>query len=181
MIWTCPPKLSSGVTLIELLTVIVIVATLLAVGTSSFKSVTNSNRVTAEINGLLGDLQYARGEAIKEGQTVTLCVSTTGTSCTGGTSWNGGWLVFADANGNAVVNAGEAILRVQNPFTSTDTLTTNNNVTAFTFNREGYAVGVVAGTLVTLHDATVKSTWTRCLSVSMVGLMAVQLYGGACT
>ena len=181
MIKSCPRGHSLGVTLIEMLAVIVVVATLLALGTSSFKSVTNSNRVSAEINGLLGDMQFARGEAVKEGATVTICVSTDGATCTGGSSWKGGWIVYADANGNQTVDAGETVLRVQKPLPSTDTLTANNSVTAFTFNRAGYAVGVVAGTLVTLHDVTSTSTWTRCLSVGMVGMMAVQTYGGACT
>ena len=43
-----------------------------------------SSRISGEINGLLGDMQYARSEAIKQGQNVVVCVSTTGTDCTAG-------------------------------------------------------------------------------------------------
>ena len=64
-----------GVTLFEILVVMGIVAMLMAIGIPSYKYVTNANRISAEINGLLGDLQYARSEAIKEGQTVSVCVS----------------------------------------------------------------------------------------------------------
>ena len=76
---------------------------------------TNSNRIAAEINGLLGDLQFARAEAIKEGQTVTVCVSSNGATCAGAavSTWQNGWIVFSDVNNDHTVDAGDAILRVQ--------------------------------------------------------------------
>src|SRR5438874_13781183 len=82
----------------------------------SYRYIANSYRMSAEVNGLLGDLQYARSEAIKEGQTVTTCVSADGTGCTGGTAWANGWIVFSDPNANATVDAGETVLRVQGAF-----------------------------------------------------------------
>src|ERR1700722_11134278 len=78
---------ASGFTMIELLMTIAVASILLVLAVPSFRYVTNSNRIAAEINGLLGDLQFARGEAIKEGRTVTVCVSTNGTSCTGTPNW----------------------------------------------------------------------------------------------
>ncbi|HTP37941.1 MAG TPA: GspH/FimT family pseudopilin [Steroidobacteraceae bacterium] len=176
----------AGVTLIEMLVVIIIVSILTALGSSAYRSVTNSNRIAAEINSLLGTLQYGRYEAIREGQPVTICVSTDGSSCTGGTAWQGGWIAFADANGNGVVDTGEAVLRVQPPFSSTDTFTASNSVSAITFNREGFAAGIANGTLVTLHDYTSNSTWTRCLSITLVGVMnsmvaGASVNGNSCT
>ncbi len=70
------PKRMSGMTLVELLIVMMIAAILVGVGVPSFRYVTNSNRMSGEINNLLGDLQFARSEALKEGQTVTICSST---------------------------------------------------------------------------------------------------------
>jgi type IV fimbrial biogenesis protein FimT len=172
-----------GVTLVEMLTVILIAAILMAIGIPSYRSVTNSNRIASEVNGLLGDLQFARGEAIKEGQTVTACASTDGVQCTASNSWRNGWIVFSDPNANANVDsAAEAILRVQGAFSGTDTFLASNNTQAFTFNREGVALGIAGGRLITLHDSTSTSTWTRCLAVSMVGLMATRYYDGStCT
>jgi len=171
-----------GFTLFELVVVMGIVAVLMAIAIPSYKFVTNSNRIASEVNGLLGDLQFARSEAIKEGQSVSVCVSTSGTGCTGGTAWQNGWIVFSDANGNGSVDAGDLVLRTQSTFSGTDTFTANNSMTAVTFNREGFAAGLPNGALVTLHAATPVSGSTRCLSMTMVGLMAVQLYnGGTCT
>src|SRR5438874_1331083 len=83
----------------------------------SYRYITNAYRMSAEVNGLLGDLQYARSEAIKEGQTVTTCVSTNGATCARGTNvnWGTGWIVFSDPNVNATPGAG-GVLRVQGAF-----------------------------------------------------------------
>ena len=163
-------KRQTGFTLTELMVVLAIVAILLTIGVPSYRSVTNSYRMSAEVNGLLGDLQYARSEAIREGQTVTTCVSTNTTACTGGTGWAGGWIVFSDPNGNGTVDAGETVLRVQSPFTGRipDTFNASNNVTAITYNREGFARTTPAGffTTITLQDSTANGAWTRCLVIA---------------
>lgn len=169
---------SRGVTLIELVVVIGIAGILLAIGIPSYKYVTNANRISAEINGLLGDLQYARSEAIKEGQTVSVCVSNDQATCVGATTttWNNGWIVFSDPNGNGAVDAGDLVLRAQKPFTGTDTLNANNSVGVVTFNREGFA-SVTNGTLITLHATPASQGSTRCLSVTLVGLITTLKYG----
>jgi len=162
--------------------VMTIAAILLAISIPSYRYVTNANRIAAEINGLLGDMQYARAEAIKEGQTVTVCVSTDSASCSAGNlNWQNGWIVFADANGNQTFNAAtDTLLRVQAGFTGTDTFVANNALSAVTFNREGFATGgptpVAAGTLIALHAVPASNASTRCLSVTQVGLLTVQTY-----
>jgi len=166
-----------GFTLTELAVVMAIVAILLAIGVPSYRYITNSYRMSAEVNGLLGDLQFARGEAIKEGLTVTACVSRDGASCDAGSSnWQEGWVVFQDLNNDQTVDPGETVLHVQQPFSGTDTFRSNNGISAVTFNREGFAVAIggFAGTTVTLHDTSANPTFTRCLYISTVGLMATE-------
>jgi len=165
-----------GYTMMELVVAMAIVAILVSLAGPSFTSVTNSNRIAGEVNGLLGDLQYARAEAVKEGLFATVCASTNGTTCSGANAWQSGWIVFSDVNGNATVDGGDAILRVQRAFTSTDTFVPNPAVAAITFNREGFANNFGAGTLFSLHDATSSSNWTRCLSVNVIGLMKTLKY-----
>lgn len=168
--------------MVELAVVMTIVAILMAISIPSYKYVTNSNRIAAEINGLLGDMQYARAEAIKEGQTVTVCVSTDGLTCSANNvNWQNGWIVFADVNGDQKFTAGtDTLLRVQAAFTSTDTFAANNALAAVTFNREGFATGgatpVAPGTLIELHAVPANNDATRCLSVTQVGLLTVQTY-----
>jgi type IV fimbrial biogenesis protein FimT len=172
-------KRQTGFTVTELMVVVAIVAILLGIGVPSFRYITNSYRMSAEVNGLLGDLQYARAEAIKEGQTVTTCVSTSGTACTGGTAWASGWIVFSDPNANATVGAG-GVLRVQGTFTSQfpDTFNATNNVTAITYNREGFArtaAGFVT-TTITLQDSTNNGAWRRCLVIAAATPLSTQTH-----
>ena len=153
---------------------IAIAAIVATIGIPSFRYVTNSNRIAAEVNGLLGDLQFARAEAIKEGQPVTVCMSKGGTTCdTTGNAWNSGWIVYSNPNGtgaNTTIPAAGSILRIQSTFTSTDTFLAQPAFSSITYNREGYAIGVGNGTLISLHDSTDTTAWTRCLAVSMNGM-----------
>src|SRR5271156_5209026 len=130
-------RLASGFTMTELIVTMSIVAILLAIGIPSFKYVTVSNRISTEVNGLLGDMQFARSEAVKEGLPVTVCSSTDGQNCSNGdTTWQSGWIVFLDSNGNQTVDPGETVMRVQNKFSSTDTFVPDNGAfAAITFNR----------------------------------------------
>jgi type IV fimbrial biogenesis protein FimT len=173
-------KRQTGFTLTELMVVTAVVAILLGIGVPSYRYVTNSYRMSAEVNGLLGDLQYARSEAIKEGQRVSTCVSTNGTACTGGTAWASGWIVFSDPDGDAVVDPGEIVLRVQSAFAGSvpDTFNATANVTAITYNREGFArtaAGFVT-TTISLQDSTNNAAWRRCLVIAAATPLSAQTH-----
>jgi type IV fimbrial biogenesis protein FimT len=170
-------KRQRGFTLTELMIVVAIVAILLAIGVPSFRYITNSYRMSAEVNGLLGDLQYARAEAIKEGQFVTLCVSADGATCAGTTTWQSGWVVFSNP-GNAANPPAGSILRVQRTFGGSlpDTFVATNGVSLITFNREGFSTTTAGflGTTIKLHDSTNNAAWTRCMWVTAVGLATTE-------
>src|SRR5260370_20409967 len=132
---------SRGYNMIELITAMSIVAILVAIAAPSYRYVSNANRIASEGNGLLGDLQYARGEAIKEGQGVSVCVSGDGANCLANdNNWQKGWIVFSDVNGNGVVDAVDAVLRVQAPVSGSDTVVaTPPNLTWLPVDPEGVA------------------------------------------
>jgi len=157
-----------------------IVGILTGLAIPSYAYVTTSNRIASEINGLLGDLQYARAEAVKEGFTVSACSSSDGATCTGGDNWSVGWIVFADSNGNGTADAGEAVLRVQNGLLGGDTMT--SPLSAVTFSRDGFALGLAGTATFTLHAATPSTQTTRCLAVTLVGMLTTETSGtGGCT
>jgi type IV fimbrial biogenesis protein FimT len=172
---------AAGVTLPELLVALTIAGILVVMGVPSFRYVTTQNRMSSEANALLGDLQFARGEAVKEGRPVTVCSSSDGATCSASTSWDGGWIVFADSNGSQAVDAGEPVLRTQAPFTGGDTFQADNATRAVTFNRQGFALGLPGTVTVALHDSRGTTAWSRCVAVSIVGRLEVQKSGtGAC-
>ena len=177
----------AGVSLIELLSVIAIVAILMSIGVSSYRSITISYRISGEINGLLGDMQYARSEAIKQGQNVVICVApATANDCAAGNSnWDQGWIVFADPAGTKSTGGNAAlIMRRQVAFSTKgggigDTLT--DGVTSnVSFDREGLALSLLStmsgagGAVIPLHDPTSNAQRTRCLQVTNVGNVSVQ-------
>jgi type IV fimbrial biogenesis protein FimT len=167
-----------GFTMVELIVVISIVGILMAIGAPSYKYVTTANRISSEINGLVGDLQFARSEAIKEGLTVTVCATTDGTTCTGaGATWTKGWLVFMDGSTIGKIDGTDTVLRMQKPLSGGDTFTADSSVTAITFNREGFAQGLPPTLTLRLHNSTAVSGYTRCLAVTIVGAMSIQHYG----
>ncbi len=173
-----------GFSLLELIMTMSVAAILLTIAVPSFRYVTNSNRVASEVNGLLGDLEFARAEAIKEGVNVTVCASADQQTCSSSTDWQTGWIVFADSNPPThVVPVNTTPLRIQTKFSSSDTFEATNNLTWVTFNRNGYAQGVVpTTTLIELQTNPVTNAWTRCLTISFTGVVATELQGtGNCT
>ena len=165
-----------GFTLTELIVVMAIVAILLGIGVPSYRYITTSYRISSEVNGLLGDLMYARSEAIKEGQFVTVCVTVNGKTCSGNTSWDRGWLVFSNPN-NGPQPPGP-VLRIQDRFTGTspDSFDADNGVSSVTYNREGFATTAAGfpNATITLHDPTANPTWTRCLWITPQGMLTVE-------
>lgn len=174
--------LASGVTLLELMVVVAVVAVLLGIAVPSFVKMTQTNRVAGEINALSGDLQFARAEAIKEGLPVTICTSSNGSSCLGSSSWSTGWIVFSDANGTQTVDAGDVVLRKQIPWTNSDTFIADNSTVAVTYSRDGFATALPGTVTWKLHTQPLNAAASRCVAVNIAGRQQVQKTGsGSCT
>lgn len=169
---------SLGLTLIELLVVLAVMGVLAAFAVPTFVTMIQNNRVANEVNGFVGDLQFARSEAIKEGQPVTICTSTDGATCLGSTNWQSGWIVFANPTGATSPTSAAMVLRRQKTWTSTDTFVASNSVSAFTYSRDGFAVGAAGIITMTLHTTPANSTATRCVAVNLVGRQQVQTVNG---
>ncbi|MGA7800929.1 MAG: GspH/FimT family pseudopilin [Gammaproteobacteria bacterium] len=112
-----------GFTLIELLTTMVIAVILITVAVPGFRNMILNNRITTAGNSLVGYLNTARANAIREGRTVTVCVDNSpGSLACGGSDWAGGWKLWVDRNGNGSVDPGE-VIRTQNAMPANITIT----------------------------------------------------------
>ena len=129
-------KKYSGFTLMELLITLVIVAVVTSIGVPAFSDIIKSNRLTTQINTLVGHLAYARSEAVTRSQQVILCASSNMTSCIGG--WADGWILFVDADNSSGFDIGEEILRVQQPLEGGSTLTSSIG-TSFIYDSRGFS------------------------------------------
>jgi type IV fimbrial biogenesis protein FimT len=109
------PKGERGVTLLELLVTVSLVAIVLSLAVPPFQSLFARNRMAIAVNTLLNDLNFARVSALTRQQTVSLCPDDTGTAdldCSGGTTWHTGYLVFADPDGDGNLASDTDIIRV---------------------------------------------------------------------
>jgi type IV fimbrial biogenesis protein FimT len=172
-----------GLTMIELMVTLAVAALLLAVAVPSFVSTIQSNRVLTEVNALVGDLQYARSEAIKEGVPVSVCVSSNGTTCLAANTWHSGWIVFPDPTASGVVAPGVTPLRVHAAFTGGDTFVASPQATWVSYSRDGFALNLPAGGVtLTLHTSPEVGSATRCLTLTLVGHQTVESAGtGTCS
>lgn len=107
-------KSQIGVTLIELIITLAVAAILTSLAVPSFRQAMVSNRLTSINNEFMGAINFVRAEAIKRGQSISLCKSTTGDACStvNTTFWENGWIAFADNNANGDLDVGEAVLQV---------------------------------------------------------------------
>jgi type IV fimbrial biogenesis protein FimT len=173
---------AAGMTLLELMVVLAVIAILLVIVPPSLSGLIQRNRVASQINGFVGDLQFARAEAIKQGLPVTVCASSDGVNCKGTASWNTGWIVFADPIAKQTHDATETVLRRQTPWTGSDAFTASNGISAITYTRDGFALSLPGSITLTLHTSPVNANASRCVVVSVVGRQQVQSPNGSnCT
>lgn len=99
-----------GFTLVELMVTVAVLAVILAIGVPSFTGIMHRNRLTASANELVAALQTAKMEAIRRNSRVVICPTANGTSCSGGSDWSR-VIVFADLNGNSIVNTDDTLIQ----------------------------------------------------------------------
>ena len=101
--------ISQGITLIEMMIVIVILSILLAIAVPNFSNLIISNQISSNASDFVDSLRLAKKEANARRTTVTVCVRN-GNDCNANGTWENGWLVFLNGNGNTTVDNGETII-----------------------------------------------------------------------
>lgn len=99
-----------GISLLELLTVLVITGLLLSLAIPTFHYQMQGSRVRTQVNTIITDLNLARSAAIRGNGTVLICESWDHHSCTEDSNWSHGWIVFADTNRNNQRDTEEPLL-----------------------------------------------------------------------
>jgi type IV fimbrial biogenesis protein FimT len=160
-----PPQL--GFSLIELMFGITILAILIGLAAPSFARMTRENRVTTLTNDFVTTFAMARSESARRGVPVSICPSTDGTSCTGGTDFAVGWILFTDDFGAAGVvdGPGDAIIDVAPALPPTYTLAAISPFIRFFPN----GLTTPAGNKTFQLQNTVNVDLVRCMTVSAIG------------
>lgn len=129
---------SAGFTMIELLVTISIAAIMLTIAIPSFRDFLLNSRRATQTNEFVLALNYAKSEAVKRSETVTVCSRSTDTTCAGSTTWDNGWLVFVDDDGDGTADAGELVLQVRGDLEGGNTLRSGSRLRV-TFNSSGFS------------------------------------------
>jgi type IV fimbrial biogenesis protein FimT len=112
-----------GFTLIEFAIVIAIAAILIGVAAPDLRRGEGARAIAAQSAEFMSGLRFARAEAMKRGEAVTVCAADAAAAsqrCAGSgpfapTDWRGGWLVFVDRGERGSIEGGDQLLRVQQP------------------------------------------------------------------
>lgn len=132
----------SGVTLMELLVTVAIVAVLASLAVPSFRTQLVKRSVQAAADAFVTDMRYARSVAIERSARVSVCRSSNGTGCSGsGGVWKDGWIVFVDADGDGAFETGDEIVRVQQSMSAILSMEDDptNDLPKFVFQPTGFS------------------------------------------
>lgn len=141
-----------GVTLVELMIVIVIVAITLTIGVPGFQDMIAKNRSTSQAMSFISSLNLARSEAVKRGAIVKI-------SASDGTDWENGWQVWVDLNADTNVDADE-LLNESAGLTGGNTLAEAGGATELDYLSSGRVANTVTFNLTSSsgdasHDRTI--------------------------
>lgn len=155
-----------GLTMIELLIGIAVLAIALGIALPNFASVLHKNRINSAASNLYASLNLARSEAVKQRCAARVCPSSDGSACRNDGDWSDGWLVFVDSDADGVPDATEIIRLTESVHPSVLMQADNTIEDHVQFNATGDAFGSAGQFRICHSNSAVKS---KALSVSAVG------------
>ena len=118
--------------MIELVITVVIAGILMAVAVPGMRSYIQNAKATSLADIWVSSLAYARSEAVARSTAVSLCPTTTGSSCGTSSQWTSGWLIFVDAAGNGSYDSSaDTIIKVRDTLGANTTFTTTQSFVTY--------------------------------------------------
>lgn len=155
-------KHQHGVTLIELMVTVSIVAIILTAVSPSIQSILIKNRIVSEINEISSIVQYARHQAIDEQTLVTVCPSADYVNCS--TNWNNAKMVFIDSNADGIVNGTEVLIVAIEAASDTSVITSSESTIIFEETGQASQASEIL-----LCDKSKTAEYARSLSITPQG------------
>jgi type IV fimbrial biogenesis protein FimT len=144
-------RTEDGFTLLEALVVMAVAAILAGVAIPAWsraRAAASSGSVRAELAASIVD---AVNHSAIAGAEVVLCPASGSRECSGGHVWDGGWIAFADINGNRTRDTNETLLVQTGPIDRSVHLRSTSGRTRLVFQPNGSNAG--SNVTFTLCDA----------------------------
>lgn len=167
-----------GLTMVELMVVLLIGGWLVALAAPSFGALLRAQRGSALASGLFASLQLTRIAAITRNDRVVMCKSADGSGCSTAGGWQQGWIVFQDRNNNAMLDPGETVIERQQAWSPGWSLAGNGPVSNYvSYGSTGYSKLISgafqAGTF-TMCPVTGGASEARQIVINSAGRVRVQ-------
>lgn len=170
---------AAGLTLVEVMVTVAILALLLGLAAPSFKPLLERWRVQQAVGAMTSTMQLARSEAVKRGGNVVIQKNADNTDgCTlaaTAADWGCGWIVFVDSDASGSFTAGEEVLQSTRIPTGIEVVHNKaNGAAVIRLDRWGKMDGLGAKSfLVTPHPSETASPATRSICVSAGGRIRI--------
>ncbi|MFC5577660.1 GspH/FimT family pseudopilin [Lysobacter niabensis] len=134
------PRRQRGVTLVELMVALTVLAILAVAAMPNLRAIVNAGRLAAAANETVATLQSARVEAIRLNRRTVACLSAAPNADVPACSAAGnGWIVFQDANRDGQYAAAERLIRRATVSGNVQLLGSAAFANKVTFNADGMA------------------------------------------
>lgn len=151
-----------GVTLLEMMITVAILAIVLTVVAPNVQGILIKNRAVASMNELSTVIQYARNSAIDEQARAVFCPSADFNKCT--SNWRNPKIVFIDLDSDGERGANEPLLVATETLNTTMTLSSTTDL--INFDESGAAS---VQTVIKLCHSSNQAQYARLLEVSPQG------------
>lgn len=142
-----------GLTLVELMTTLAILALASTFGMTAFGDVIARSRVQTALHLISADLAMARSTAIMRRKQVVVCPGDALLGCRSDANWSHGWMVFADPDGNRQPDKEEDLIRVANAPSGAPTSIRLASTRQFVrYQRDGRSAGTNLTINICSHD-----------------------------
>ena len=150
---------------------------------AGYQNLTRANRTIGQTNGLVAALQLARSEAVKRNTNVFVCASQTAGSANpkcDTTTWESGWIVFADPNrddltatnaySGSVPNADDTILNLGQGLNGGTTIQSPNK---YVYYSSSGRINNNAAVSFILCDSTKDVKQAHAINIGSTGLVSI--------
>ena len=140
-----------GFTLYELLITVLVMGVVLTLGVPNLLQFSQNSRMTSSANDLHSAFHLARSESSRAKTNITVCASNNALAADSncGGTWEDGFIVFVDTDGNISRTGAETVLRASGPVSDDITFAVANDATHFSYASTGLGRTIVGNPSVT--------------------------------